>query len=666
MDIRLLRLLALLVALTMALGTAACQTSEEPAAQDSGEQGNVAVEEPVVEEPAVEEPESVSQVPDDTYVVVTIGEPESLDPAWTYETSGAGIESQMYEGVTYFNRDKADEFVPALATDWTVSDDGLNYTFTIREGVTFHAGGTLEPHDIAYSLQRAMLQDRADGPMWLFNEPILGTSSIEQMALELAGITDTEEATLDDVPADITVKMCETVKAAVSADDEAGVVVISVQQPTPWLLQLLSQVWAGALDQEWMVEQGDWDGSCETWTEYHSPAAEESILFTQANGTGPYMLGQWKKGEELTLEGNPNYWRTEPIWEGGPSGAPALTHVIIQYIDEWGTRFAKLSAGEADTVIVPRAEISQVDPMVKTVYFGNDASADSEVMNEDGWLTLYRDFPTVAMTAAMFNFDINPESEFIGTGALDGEGIPPDFFADINVRRGFNYCFDWDTFIAEGLQGEGFQARGPIIEGLQGYDANSDVYTFDLDKCAEEMALAWDGALPDTGFKMTLAYNEGNDERKMASEILAEGLALASPNYQIEVVSLEWPSFLDARRAESLPISVSGWLEDYHDASNWVHPFMHSKGAYARAQGFPEEMQTRYDELIDAGVAETDEAARVEIYKQLQQAAYDDAINIFLYQATGRSYMNGALQGWYANPLAPSTWYYPLSKVPMQ
>ncbi|MFN2252112.1 MAG: ABC transporter substrate-binding protein [Anaerolineae bacterium] len=498
MDIRLLRLLALLVALTMALGTAACQTSEEPAAQDSGEQGNVAVEEPVVEEPAVEEPESVSQVPDDTYVVVTIGEPESLDPAWTYETSGAGIESQMYEGVTYFNRDKADEFVPALATDWTVSDDGLNYTFTIREGVTFHAGGTLEPHDIAYSLQRAMLQDRADGPMWLFNEPILGTSSIEQMALELAGITDTEEATLDDVPADITVKMCETVKAAVSADDEAGVVVISVQQPTPWLLQLLSQVWAGALDQEWMVEQGDWDGSCETWTEYHSPAAEESILFTQANGTGPYMLGQWKKGEELTLEGNPNYWRTEPIWEGGPSGAPALTHVIIQYIDEWGTRFAKLSAGEADTVIVPRAEISQVDPMVKTVYFGNDASADSEVMNEDGWLTLYRDFPTVAMTAAMFNFDINPESEFIGTGALDGEGIPPDFFADINVRRGFNYCFDWDTFIAEGLQGEGFQARGPIIEGLQGYDANSDVYTFDLDKCAEEMALAWDGALPDT------------------------------------------------------------------------------------------------------------------------------------------------------------------------
>jgi peptide/nickel transport system substrate-binding protein len=439
-----------------------------------------------------------------------------------------------------------------------------------------------------------------------------------------------------------------------------------VQQPAPWLLQLLSQVWAGALDMEWMIEQGDWDGTCDTWTEFHSPAAEESLLFTQANGTGPYKLGNWKKGEELTLEGNENYWRTEPIWDGGPSGPPALTYVVLQFIDEWGTRFAKLSAGEADTVVVPRAEISQVDPMVKTVYYGNDASAESEIMNEDGWLQLYRDFPTVAMTAAMFNFDINPESEFIGTAQLDGDGIPIDFFDDIHVRQGFNYCFDWETFIAEALQGEGHQARGPIIEGLQGFSQDSDIYAFDLDKCSEELALAWDGQLPETGFKMTLAYNEGNDTRKMASEILAEGLALASENYQADVISLEWPSFLDARRAESLPISVSGWLEDYHDASNWVHPFMHSKGAYARAQGFPEEMQTVYDDLIDQGVAETDEAARDEIYAQLQQLAYDDAINIFLHQALGRSYMNGELQGWYSNPLAPTTWYYPLSKAPMQ
>jgi peptide/nickel transport system substrate-binding protein len=661
MDNRLWRFMALLVVFAIAMGTVGCQTSEEPAAQPEGEQG--AVEEVATEEPAAE---AHSQVPLDTYVIATIGEPESLDPAWTYETSGAGIESQIYEGMVYFNREKADEFVPALAESWEVSDDGLVYTFNIREGVTFHEGGTLEPHDIAYSLQRALLQDRSDGPMWLFQEPILGTSSVEQLALETAGMAEVEEATLDDVPPEVTTAICELVQTAVSADDEAGTVTIMVQQPTPWFLQLASQVWAGAEDQEWMVEQGDWDGSCETWTEFHDPAAEESVLFDKANGTGPYKLAQWKKGQEITLEGNEDYWRTEPMWDGGPSGPPALKHIVIQTIDEWGTRFAKLSAGEADTVVVPRAEISQVDPMVHIVYYGGDDSAESEVLNEDGWLVLYKGYPTVSMTAAMFNFDINPDSEFIGSGSLDGEGIPPDFFSDIHVRKGFNYCFDWDTFIAEALQGEGFQARGPIIKGLQGYSDDSDIYSFDIDKCEEELSQAWDGQLPETGFTMNLAYNQGNDTRKMAAEILAEGLARVNENYVINVVSLEWPSFLDARSARSLPISVSGWLEDYHDASNWVHPFMHSKGAYARAQSFPPDMQQTYDELIDQGVLETDEAKRDEIYAQLQQLAYDDAIDIFLHQATGRAYMNEQVKGWYVNPLAPSTWYYPLYKESTQ
>ena len=64
----------------------------------------------------------------DTYMVITgAGEPESLDPAWTYETAGSSVEANIYEGLVWFNRERTDDYVPALATDWTVSDDGKTW-----------------------------------------------------------------------------------------------------------------------------------------------------------------------------------------------------------------------------------------------------------------------------------------------------------------------------------------------------------------------------------------------------------------------------------------------------------------------------------------------------------------------------------------------------------
>src|SRR5512143_2041671 len=74
----------------------------------------------------------------DTFVVITgAGEPESLDPAWTYETAGSATEANIYEGLVWYDREKFDKFIPALATEWTTSPDGLTWTFKIRTGVTF-------------------------------------------------------------------------------------------------------------------------------------------------------------------------------------------------------------------------------------------------------------------------------------------------------------------------------------------------------------------------------------------------------------------------------------------------------------------------------------------------------------------------------------------------
>jgi peptide/nickel transport system substrate-binding protein len=611
----------------------------------------------------------------DTYVVVTgAGEPETLDPAWTYETAGSAKENNIYEGVVWFNRDRTDEFVGILATDWTVNDTGDAWTFNIRDGVTFHEGGTLEPHDIAYSVHRALLQDRIDGPHWMTLEAFFGLYAIEDLAMEIAGVESFEE-----VPEDALVETCEMVKAAVVADDEAGTVTYNLNMATPWFLAMLSNSFLGAtVDKEWMIENGAWDDDCATWVQWHDPAAEDTILFNAANGTGPYMLDHWTPGEELVLVANENYWRADddPIWEGGPAGVPQIKRVVIKNIDEWGTRLAMFEAGDADYIYVPSQYRPQLEPYYKTVC---DAADNCEEANADGYILAYRNLPQVAMTPAQFNWQINVEggNQFVGSGELDGNGIPPDFFGDLHVRKAFNYCFDFDTMIADALNGEGIQAQGPIIAGMMGYrEGEAPLYSYDLAKCEEEFKLAdvdKDGVpagededdVWQMGFYMQMAYNTGNDTRRLASEILKAGLEEVNPNFQVAVVGMPWPVLLNTRRAQKLPVYVGGWLEDFHDPHNWVHPFLHSQGAYGRVINMPEEVAAEFDALIEEAAALTTVEERRPIYEQIQLKSQEDAVVIWMYQAVGRVHLQPWIHNFYYNPAysAPEHSYiYALSK----
>jgi len=590
-----------------------------------------------------------------TYIECVISEPECLDPAWTYDSAGAAKEMQIYESTIFFNRDQINEFVPILATEVPtvenggISEDGMTYTFNIREGVTFHEGGTLEPHDVAYSLQRGLLQDRVDGPQVLLLNPILNVDFITDL------VADVGER-----------QACEAVQAAIVADDEAGTVTLHLPRPFAPLLQILPV--ASVLDMEWMIEQGDWDGACDNWMQWHDPMAQDTVLFNQANGTGPYKLDSWSPGEEIVLVRNEDYWRTEPIWEGGPSGPASIERVVYRLIEEWGTRFAAVRAGDCDTFEISTQYSAQADELVRELYTGgvpDEETSDVEILNENGTLMVFKGYPVPQSSDLIINFNINVEggNPYVGSGALDGDGIPPDFFSDIHVRKAFNYCFDRDTYIEEVELGEAIPHRGPIISGagILGYDENSFIYEYDPAKCEEELKLAWDGALWDTGIYMQLVYNTGNDSRKVACEILADGLMSVNPNFSIAVVNLPWPTYLGARTERRLPIQLAGWFEDYHHAHNWVVPYMGRAGAHSRAQGFPEEMYAEFEGLIDQGVTELDPAAADAIYKSLQDLANEYAIDIFISQPTGRRYFQRWVHGWYFNPLF-ATYVYALTK----
>jgi peptide/nickel transport system substrate-binding protein len=258
------------------------------------------------------------------------------------------------------------------------------------------------------------------------------------------------------------------------------------------------------------------------------------------------------------------------------------------------------------------------------------------------------------------NFNIRTDEDgnnpYIGSGTLDGNGIPADFFSDEHVRKAFNYCFNYDLYNSEILNGEGVRNNGPIIVDMLGYNPEGETYLYDPDACAAELEQAWDGALPEVGFRFQAAYNTGNTTRQTAAEILQAELGAINPLYQIEVVGLPWPTFLRSFGAGQIPIIISGWVEDIHDPHNWAQPF--TVGTYAGRQGLPAEIVDQFNALVTAGAQEADPAAREQIYFDLQALHHEIAPQITLFQTTGRRYEQRWVGGWFYNPILPGTYYY--------
>jgi peptide/nickel transport system substrate-binding protein len=596
----------------------------------------------------------------DTIVEATISDPESLDPAWDYETAGGEVIMNVYQTLVFPKQGSATDFVPMLATSWTVSPDGLTYTFNIRKGVKFQDGQDLTPQDVAYSFWRGLIQDRAGGPQWILLQPFFGLS-VQSFKDDVV----TKQFNGD------WVKATQAVENAITYDNAAGTVTMHLKQTYGPMLQILSGTWSSIVSMPWVIQQGGWDGKPETAEKFHDPSAAQDELFKVMNGTGPYKLDRWAPGQEIDLVRNDNYWQTQPLWDGGPSGPAKIQRVVIKVIPEWGTRFASFQTGDVDIAYVDQQYISQVDPLVKE---SCDASGKCTTVNPNGTIRVFKNLPTVIEDTIFFNEGVNTTggNNTIGSGKLDGNGIPADFFSDINVRQAFNYCFDWQTYIQQVWNGNAQQAYGPIINGELGYDPNQAHYSFDLTKCADAFKASTlksaDGkSLWDTGFYLQYVYNTGNDQRKSAGDLLAQNLLKVNPKFHLEVVSEPFPVLLQDQVDGRLPIFMIGWQEDYHDPQDWVVPYLASGGTYGGTQHFPADLQKQLDDLINQGVQASDSQARAKIYEQLQNLAYQNALDIFVVQREGRNYQQEWVKGWYYNPTYPGmpetgSYFYALSK----
>ncbi len=541
----------------------------------------------------------------DTLIHASIGNENSLDPHYAWDSASYQAVFNVYETLIRFKGDSLDEFDPVLAAEvpgednGLISDDGLTYTFPIREDIHFSNGDKLTPEDVEYSFERAMVLDRSSGPMWMLFEPLLGVKSLNELSEKVVGVEDAKELSAEESK-----KVYEKIDQVVETDGNN--VVFHLDQSYPPFLSILSGVWSSVMNEEWAIEQGAWDGKADTLAEYHNPTKEEDPLYDRTMGTGPFILEDWENGEHVILNKNEDYWRENANFE----------KVIIKNVDEFSTRRLMLKRKDADIIYTPREQLSQVKDM----------------KNVD----VLEGLPTLQTTSMTYTWDIDMKgNDNVGSGKLDGNGIPSDFFNDVHVRKAFAYSFDYETFLEEILEGSADRMRGPFLKGVPAFDEDSPVYEYDLEKAEEHFKKAFDGELWEKGFKMNFAYNSGNSTRKIANDLLKESIESLNPKFNIEVRGINWSSYLDQELNNKLPLAIPGWYADFPDPHNFAQAFMSSDGRMAsqRGENYSEwARENEIDKLIDEALETQEMSERVEIYQEMNEIAYENAIDLFIAQ----------------------------------
>jgi peptide/nickel transport system substrate-binding protein len=666
-------LMSLLVLASMVLaacGGAAPATNPPAAATEPPAAATQPPATGATEAPAATGPKSADPT---TFVLAEPGlSIDTLDPALAYDNASGEIIFNTYETLVFYDGEATDKFVPILAESWETSEDGKTWTFKIREGVKFHNGDTMTPTDVAYSFQRGLLQGGTASPQWLLTEPFFGVG-IDDVSLLVdpeGGLYDDREALSAADPAKL-MAACEQVQNAIVADDAAGTVTMTLAQPWGPFLVTIPQSWGSVLDKKWVAENKGWDGTCETWQNFYAMDSASDPISGIENGTGPFKLdGEIKQGEQWSLVRNDDYWR-EPA---------KLERVIVKDVEEWGTRFTMLQTGDADVATVQVADRGQADEYVgESCEFdlASNSYKPCEVTDDSMPLRLHIGRPGVQADVLGLNQKIATSAEspnpYLGSGKLDGNGIPADFFADVHIRKAFAYCFDYDTLINDVFNGEAVQPVGLPLPGMPGYFPDIPHYTTDLDKCTEEFKLADldhdgvpagddpEGDVWTTGFRVQMAYNQGNNTRQTIAEILSGNLATVNELFSLETLGLPWASYLRAQRAAQLPVLTAGWIEDIHDPHNWYQPY--TLGAYGGRFGLSDDIKAQFRDILARGVAEVDPAKRAEIYQEANQLYYDQAVGIPLYINTSHAYEQRWVQGRVYNPIfGTNLYYYTISK----
>ena len=409
---------------------------------------------------------------------------------------------------------------PTLAESFEVSDDGMQYTFKLHEGVLFHDGEEFTSADVKYTAEYYSNPDNA----------MLTASNF-------AGVVSVE------APDDYTV-------------------VFNLDSPNAAFLARTGQAFIVP--------------------EHHHSAIGEEAYKSDPIGTGPYRLREYRPAEYTEVEAFPDHFR----------GAPLIESVRERIVPEPSVRAIELETGEAD---------SSVWSLV---------TEDNIRLRDSGEFTTY-----VTSSTACNHFPLNNERPF---------------FAEKEVRQALMYALDRDLIVDELWQGLAVKATANLSPALDFYyEPDVKEYPYDPDLAVQILEEAgWvvgsDGVREKNGVRLewTLGIISGDQARRPEGEFAQECWNAIGCSVSI----VESPSTSTEMREGTLDMALYNWTygggSGDPDASNTLRSdalnnFSHYKSA-------------EMDELLDAGLRETDPEKRREIYSQVQKLVAEDVPFIFV------------------------------------
>jgi peptide/nickel transport system substrate-binding protein len=214
---------------------------------------------------------------------------QSLDPGRSIETTTNMINHSAYDSLVTFEGEDLTTPLPSLASEWTISEDGTTYTFTLQPDVTFVSGNPMTSADVKWSFDR--VRNLQSNPLFLI-EKITGVEAPDPQT-----------------------------------------VVITLDTPYSGILPILASPSLSVIDSVLVGENGGVADETAAETD-----TAEAFLNSQSAGTGAYQMTSYLPDQEVVLEKNPNYWR----------GEPAFDRIVVRNIIEAATQRLQVEAGDID------------------------------------------------------------------------------------------------------------------------------------------------------------------------------------------------------------------------------------------------------------------------------------------------------------------------------
>ncbi len=231
-------------------------------------------------------------------------EPPSLHPGKSTDTTSSSVLDQVFEGLTRVNQDTG-EPEEAMAENIEVSEDGLTYTFTIRDGATWTNGDPVTAGDFEYAWK------------WVLDPDNPVDYSYQLYPIKGAEAADGGEGSLDDVG--ITVE-----------DDQT--LVVELEQPTSYFLELTAFHTYYPLNQSVVEGNDEWD----------LDAGDDYV------SNGPFKLVSWDHKDKIVIEKNDDYWDADTV---------KLQTVNMHMIGEESTELQMYENGDLDWAGDPTGSI---------------------------------------------------------------------------------------------------------------------------------------------------------------------------------------------------------------------------------------------------------------------------------------------------------------------